>query len=300
MANIGFVGLGSMGGEMARRLLDAGHTVTGYNRTKSRAQWLLGLGMLWGETPREVAQGTDIAMTMVRDTEALLAVTGGPDGLLAGLGPGKIYVDMSTVNPAASQRLALQVAAKGAAMLDAPVSGSVITLRAGQLAFMVGGDQAAFAQVKPVLQDIGPTINYVGGNGLAVMLKVAMNLSLPVQILALSEGLLMAQKMGIPRETAIEVFLNSVVASPALKYRFPFVADMPQQPLFDVEMIQKDLRLALDMGRELNVPLPTTVVADEFLTAARGMGLAGEDFVILFEVLARMAGAEGVTRSGSR
>jgi 3-hydroxyisobutyrate dehydrogenase-like beta-hydroxyacid dehydrogenase len=299
MANIGFVGLGSMGGEMARRLLDAGHTVTGYNRTKSRAQWLLDTGMLWAESPREVAEDASIVMTMVRDTEALHAVTGGPDGLLAGLGPGKIYVDMSTVNPAASQQLSVQVAAKGASMLDAPVSGSVITLKAGQLAFMVGGDEAAFAQVKPVLQDIGPTINYVGGNGLAVMLKVAMNLSLPVQILALSEGLLMAEKMGIPRETAIEVFLNSVVASPALKYRFPLVANMPQQPLFDVNMIQKDLRLALDMGRELDVPLPTTVVADEFLTAARGMGLAEEDFVILFEVLARMAGAEGVKRTGT-
>ena len=290
MANLGFVGLGSMGGEMARRLLEAGHSVTGYNRTRSRAQWLLDLGMAWGETPRAVAQSADVTLSMVRDTEALHAVTGGPDGLLAGLGPGKVYIDMSTVSPAASKQIAAQAADTGAKMFDAPVSGSLITLKAGQLSFMVGGDQDALEEVKPILQDIGPTVDYVGANGLAAMMKVAVNLNLPVQILAFSESLLLAEKMGISRELATTVLLNSVVASPALKYRFPMVLNMPKEPLFDVNMIQKDLRLALDAGGELGVPLPTTAVTDQFLNSAQGMGLADQDFVILFDILRRLAG----------
>ena len=290
MANLGFVGLGSMGGEMARRLLEAGHSVTGFNRTKSRAQWLLDLGMAWGETPRAVAQSSDVILSMVRDTEALHAVTGGPDGLLAGLGPGKFYIDMSTVSPAASKQIAAQVAATGAKMFDAPVSGSLITLKAGQLSFMVGGDQDALEEIKPILQDIGPTVDYVGDNGLAAMMKVAVNLNLPVQILAFSESLLLAEKMGISRELATTVLLNSVVASPALKYRFPMVLNMPEEPLFDVNMIQKDLRLALEAGGELGVPLPTTAITDQFLNSAQGMGLGDKDFVILFDILRRLAG----------
>ncbi len=290
MANLGFVGLGSMGGEMARLLLEAGHSVTGYNRTKSRAQWLLDLGMLWGNTPRGVAQAADVTLSMVRDTEALLAVTGGPDGLIAGLGPGKYYIDMSTVSPAASKQLAVQAAEAGAKMFDAPVSGSLVTLQAGQLSFMVGGDQEALEDIRPILQDIGPTVDYVGANGLAAMMKVAVNLNLPVQILAFSESLLLAEKMGISRELATKVLLNSVVASPALKYRFPMVLDMPEEPLFDVDMIQKDLKLALDAGAELKVPLPTTAITNQFLNAAQGMGLADKDFVILFDILRRLAG----------
>ena len=290
MANLGFVGLGSMGGEMARLLLEAGHSVTGYNRTKSRAQWLLELGMLWGNTPRGVAQAADVTLSMVRDTEALLAVTGGPDGLIAGLGPGKYYIDMSTVSPAASKQLAVQAAEAGAKMFDAPVSGSLVTLQAGQLSFMVGGDQEALEDIRPILQDIAPTVDYVGANGLAAMMKVAVNLNLPVQILAFSESLLLAEKMGISRELATKVLLNSVVASPALKYRFPMVLDMPEEPLFDVDMIQKDLNLALDAGAELKVPLPTTAITNQFLNAAQGMGLADKDFVILFDILRRLAG----------
>ena len=290
MANLGFVGLGSMGGEMARLLLEAGHSVTGYNRTKSRAQWLLELGMLWGNTPRGVAQAADVTLSMVRDTEALLAVTGGPDGLIAGLGPGKYYIDMNTVSPAASKQLAVQAAEAGAKMFDAPVSGSLVTLQAGQLSFMVGGDQEALEDIRPILQDIAPTVDYVGANGLAAMMKVAVNLNLPVQILAFSESLLLAEKMGISRELATKVLLNSVVASPALKYRFPMVLDMPEEPLFDVDMIQKDLNLALDAGAELKVPLPTTAITNQFLNAAQGMGLADKDFVILFDILRRLAG----------
>ena len=289
MADLGFVGLGAMGGDMGKRLLDAGHAVTGFNRTKSRAQWLLELGMQWGETPRDVALAAEVTMTMVKDTEALLAVAQGSNGLLAGLGPGKLFLDMSTVSPEASQRLAAQVAQTGAKMLDAPVSGSLVTLRAGQLSFMVGGDETAYQEVESILLDIGAKTTYMGGNGLAAMMKVALNLNLPVQILAFSESLVMAERMGISREKAAEVLLNSVLASPALKYRFPFVLEAPEEPLFDVDMMQKDVLLALETGRQLGVPLPTTAVTNEFLTAARGMGLGGEDFAIIHQVLRSMS-----------
>jgi 3-hydroxyisobutyrate dehydrogenase-like beta-hydroxyacid dehydrogenase len=277
---------------MTKRLLDAGHSVTGYNRTKSKAQWLLDLGMKWAETPRAAAQAGDFVFSMVTNSEALRAVTEGPDGILAGLAPGKVYVDMSTVSPAAIRAIARQVEARGAEMLDAPVSGSQITVEEGKLSFMVGGKRETFDKVLPILHAIGPKATHVGANGLAVSMKIATNLSLAVQMLAFSEGVLLAEKSGISRETAVEVLVNSVMASPMVKYRGPFVLNMPDEAWFDVNMAQKDVMLALEMGVQLDVPLPTTAVANQMLTAARAMGYAKEDFAVLFEVLAQMAGVK--------
>ncbi|MGE5220722.1 MAG: NAD(P)-dependent oxidoreductase [Chloroflexota bacterium] len=290
--NIGFVGLGVMGGPMVQRLLDAGYPVIGFNRTKAKAQWLLERGMKWGDSPRSVAQAADFTLSMVTNTEALRAIADGSDGIVAGLSQGKIFIDMSTVSPAATREIAAKVRAKGAAMLDAPVSGSSITLKEGKLSFMVGGDRAAFQSALPILQAIGPKVTHVGANGLAVSMKIATNLSLAVQMLAFSEGMLLAEKSGIPRPTVAEVLLNSVIASPMVKYRGPFVLQLPDEALFDVNMMQKDLLLALELGRELDVPLPTTAVTNEMLTTARAMGLAKKDFAILFEALARMAGVK--------
>ena len=292
MANLGFVGLGAMGGRVTKRLLDAGHTVTGYNRTKSKARWLLDAGMRWGESPRAVAETADVVFTMVTNTEALREVFHGPEGILVGLGKGKIYIDMSTVSPAASRHLAAQVAEKGAHMLDSPVSGSVITLEQGNLSLMVGGDEDVFEQVKPVLLAIGPKINYVGKNGQAVLMKIAINLNLQVQFVGFCEGLLLAIKGGVPVETALEVMLNSVIASPSLKYRTPFILDMPDEAWFNVNMMQKDMLLAEELGRELNVALPTVAISNQLLTAARAMGLAKQDFAIVYKVLASMCGVD--------
>ncbi len=290
MADVGFIGLGVMGSRMVKRLLGAGHRVTGYNRTRSKAQWLVDAGMLWADTPRAVAQSSDTIFSMVTNTGALRDVAEGADGLLAGLRPGKAYIDMSTVSPAYSRELAGCVAAIGATMLDAPVSGSVVTLEEGKLSIMVGGDPDIFERVKPILLDIGPKVTYVGANGLAVTMKIATNLSLAVQMLAFSEGVLLAEKSGIRRAVAVEVLTNSVVASPMVKYRGPFVLEMPEQAWFNVNMMQKDMNLALELGRQVDVPLPTTAVTNEFLSAARGMGLAERDFAALFEVLAHMSG----------
>lgn len=292
MATLGFVGLGAMGGRVTKRLLDAGHTVIGYNRTRSKAQWLLDSGLRWGESPRAVAEAADVIFSMVTNTAALEAVVEGPDGILAGLGPGKIYVDMSTVSPAKSRAVAEQVAQRGARMLDTPVSGSVVTLEQGKLSMMVGGDRATFERVEPILHDIAPTVNYVGVNGQAVLMKIAVNLNLQVQLMGFCEGLFLAEKGGIARETAMKVLLDSVIASPSLKYRMPFILNEPDEVWFDVNMMQKDMNLALEMGRQLEVPLPTVAVSNEFLTSARAMGLAKHDFFIVYKVLAKMAGLE--------
>ena len=292
MANLGFVGLGAMGGRVTKRLLDAGHSVIGYNRTQSKAQWLVDAGMRRGESPRAVAESADIVFSMVTNTAALHHVFNGPDGILAGLGKGKVYIDMSTVSPAASRHLASQVLEKGAHMLDSPVSGSVITLEQGNLSLMVGGDEAIFEQVRPVLLHIGPKVNYVGKNGQAVLMKIAINLNLQTQIVSFYEGLLLAIKGGVSIETALEVMLNSVIASPALKYRSPFILDMPEEAWFNVNMMQKDMLLAEELGRELNVALPSVAYANQLLTAARAMGLAERDFAIVYKVLARMSGVD--------
>ncbi len=292
MANLGYVGLGAMGGLMVERLMAKGHTVTGYNRTKSKAQPLIDKGMKWGESPREVAEASDAIFVMVTNSAALEAVANGPDGLLAGLGAGKLLIDMSTVSPAVSRALAAKVRDKGAAMVDAPVSGSVITLQQGKLSIMVGGEKSTFERVRPLLDDVGPRVTHVGSNGLALSMKIAINLSLAVQMLAFSEGVLLAEKSGIARETAVDVMTHSVIGSPMVQYRGPMVLNMPDEAWFDVNMMQKDMLLALEMGRQLDVPLPTTAVTNEMLTAARAMGLAKKDFAVIFEVLARMAGVQ--------
>ena len=289
---LGFIGLGAMGGRVTKRLLDAGYQVTGHNRTPAKAQWLLDAGMRWANTPREVAESSDIVFTMVTNTAALETVVQGPNGVLAGLQPGKVYIDMSTVSPAKSRELAAQVASRGARMLDTPVSGSPITLEQGQLSMMVGGDQDVLDRVRPVLEAIAPTVNYVGTNGQAVLMKIAVNLNLQVQLMAFSEAMLLAEKGGIPRATALKVLLDSVIASPSLKYRTPFILNEPDEAWFNVNMMQKDMLLALDMGRQFDVPMPTVSVSNEFLTAARAMGLAEHDFFIVYKVLAKLAGID--------
>jgi 3-hydroxyisobutyrate dehydrogenase-like beta-hydroxyacid dehydrogenase len=292
MANLGFIGLGVMGSEMVNRLLDKGHSITGYNRTRSKSEWLVKKGMKWADSPRAVVAAADVTFSMVTNSVALGAIANGPDGFLAGMTKGKILVDMSTVSPAYSREIASKVREKGGDMLDAPVSGSVITLREGKLSVMVGGRRETFEKVKPLLNDIGPKVTYVGENGLALVMKIATNLSLAVQMLAFSEGVLIAEKSGIARETAVDVLTHSVVGSPMVQYRGPFVLKMPDVAWFNVNMMQKDMVLALELGRQLDVPMPTTAVTNEFLTAARGMGMAEKDFAVLFDTLSQMSGAK--------
>jgi 3-hydroxyisobutyrate dehydrogenase-like beta-hydroxyacid dehydrogenase len=301
MAKIGFVGLGVMGSQMVNRLLSKGHAVTGYNRTRTKAQWLVEKGIQWADSPRAVASASDYIFAMVTNAAAIASITEGPDGLLAGLSTGKIFIDMSTVSPGVSRALAAKVRAMNADMVDSPVSGSVITLQEGKLSVMVGGRRETFDKIKPLLLDVGPKVSYVGDNGLALSMKIAINLSLAVQMLAFSEGVLLAEKSGIARDVAVDVLVNSAVASPMIKYRGPFVLQQPEEAWFDVNMMQKDMVLAMELGRQLDVPLPTTAVSNEFLTAARGMGWTKYDFACMFDVLAAMSGVTTpVTAGGAK
>ncbi|MDB5071060.1 MAG: NAD(P)-dependent oxidoreductase [Candidatus Eremiobacteraeota bacterium] len=277
---------------MAERLLAAGHDVYGWNRTRAKAERLAPKGLRVLDSPRAVASASELVITMVTDNAALAAVCDGPDGILAGLGTGKIFAEMSTTAPALVRALAERVAATGGVLLDAPVSGSILTLREGKLLIMVGGDRAAFERAEPILLAIGPKVRLVGEVGQAKALKIGVNLSLAVQMLAFSEGVLLAERTGVDRRVAFETFLHSVIASPMLQYRAPFALDPPDYAWFPCAMMQKDMDLALELGRELRVPLPTTAATREVLTATRALGYGEEDFAALFHGLARMAGFE--------
>jgi 3-hydroxyisobutyrate dehydrogenase-like beta-hydroxyacid dehydrogenase len=289
MANLGFVGLGSMGSRIVRRLLESGHQVSGHNRTRSKAESLIQAGMQWKDTPREVAQAADITLSMVMDTAALSSVAEGPDGILAGLSAGKIYADMSTVSPRLIRELARRVAAAGAQMLEAPVSGSIPAAESGTLIIYVGGEAEVLENVRPVFEQLSQKIIHVGSNGQAVATKIAINLHLPAQLLSLFEGVLLAERSGIPRAAALEALLNSVAASTAMKYRGPFILKMPEEVWFSAAMMRKDIRLALELGEELGVSLRTAELVNEMLEKAVEMGWGDEDFAVLFRVVEQMS-----------
>ena len=286
MSTIGFIGLGAMGSRIATRLIDAGNHVYGTNRTPAKAQPLVDHGLIWRDTPREVAAAADVTFSMVSDDAALGAITDGPDGLLAGLSPGKMYVDMSTVSPDASRALAARVVERGARMLDAPVAGSIPQVESGTLTIMVGGEAGAFDTVEPLLRTLGQSVTHVGENGQGLLLKLAINISLAVQTLAFSEGLLLAERGGVDAETAAAVMSASAIGSPMLKARVPLLLELPDAAWFDVELMHKDIKLARQVGRELAIPLPSARVADEMLARAATLGYGHRDLAALHEVLA--------------
>lgn len=298
-STIGFVGLGAMGSRIAGRLLDASHDVYGTNRTRSKAQPLIERGLVWLDTPREVAATADIVFSMVTDDQALEAITSGPDGILASLEDGKVYVDMSTVSPQASRLLAERVRSRGAQMLDAPVSGSIPQAESGTLAIMVGGNDQAFAAVEPLLRELGQTVSHIGPNGQGLLVKLAINISLAVQTLAFSEGLLLAESAGVDPEVAAEVMINSSIGSPMLKARVPLLLDLPEQAWFDVALMQKDIQLARQVGNDLQISLPSAAVVDEMLTEARTLGYAHRDLAALHQVLANRAADSLVSGSAA-
>jgi 3-hydroxyisobutyrate dehydrogenase-like beta-hydroxyacid dehydrogenase len=293
MSTIGFVGLGFMGAPIAGRLL-RGNQVYGTNRTRAKAAGLTERGLIWRDTPREVAGAAQVVFSMVTDDAALAAITSGPDGILSGLAPGAVYADMSTVSPRASRELAARVRDLGASMIDAPVSGSVPAAEDGSLAIMAGGPEAAFLAVEPFLRRAGRTVTHVGGNGQGLLLKLAVNISLAVQMLAFSEGVLLATRGGIDPQVAVATMTGSAIGSPMLRTRAPLVLDLPEQAWFDVQLMHKDIRLALDAARESHIPLPSAAVADSMLSWAAELGYEHRDIAALFQVLERtLAAAPG-------
>jgi 3-hydroxyisobutyrate dehydrogenase-like beta-hydroxyacid dehydrogenase len=286
-SKIGFVGLGAMGSRIAGRLLQAGNQTYGTDRTKSTAQQLIDRGLQWCETPRDVAAAADVTFSMVTDDAAVEAITSGPDGIIAGLAGGRVYVDMSTISPRTSRCISERVGSVGAQMLDAPVSGSIPQVDSGTLAIFVGGADDAFAKAEPLLREFGQTVTHVGTNGQGLLIKLAVNISLAVQTLAFSEGLLLAERGGIDPQVAAAAMSTSSIGSPMLKARIPLLLDLPQQAWFDVAMMEKDIHLARTQAGELAVPLPSAAVADEMLNRARELGYAHRDLASLHEVLAR-------------
>jgi len=289
---IGFVGLGAMGMGIVPRLIGGGHTVTGWNRTRAKAGPLIKLGMRWADSPREVASVSEIVFSIVTDAAAVESVALGDSGVIAGLGKGGVYLDMSTIAPDASRAIAAEFAKAGLTMLDAPISGSTATLTEGKAAIMVGGDRAAFERVQAVLLAIGPKVTYIGASGLAVQMKLAINLVLMVEVIAFCEGVALAEKGGVAREVAVDAMLKSVVASPVLGYRGPFILEgkMPAVPLADVNLQQKDMLLVLELGRKLGMPVPLAAAANEMMNACRGLGIDHRDFVTAHEVYRRLGG----------
>lgn len=285
---LGMIGLGRMGGNMAARLLTAGYPVYGEARSRKPAQHLVDQGLRWRDTPRQIAEAVAIVLTSLPDDGVLEAVASGPNGILAGLTPGKIWVDLSTVSPRASRDLARRVRARGAAILDAPVSGSVPQVRAGTLTIMVGGDQESYGRVEPILRHLG-TPTRVGENGQGLVLKLAINISLAVQMLAFAEGLLLTERDGLDRKVALDVMTQSPIASAMLKARAPLIFDLPEDAWFDVQMMEKDIRLALGLARELGLRLPSAGVADGVLTRAAELGYERRDIAALFQVLSASA-----------
>jgi 3-hydroxyisobutyrate dehydrogenase-like beta-hydroxyacid dehydrogenase len=287
MSTVGFIGLGAMGSRMAGRLLASGHTVYGTDRTEAKAAALVQRGLVWCGTPREVAAAAEVTFSSVSDDAAVEAITTGPDGVLASLAPGKVYVDMSTISPRTSREVAERVRARGAEMLDAPVSGSVPAAEDGTLAIMVGGEKEAFGVVAPLLHTLGRTVTHVGTNGQGLLLKLAINISLGAQMLAFSEGVLLAERGGIDRKLAVDVMTGSAIGSPMLRARAPLVLDLPDDAWFDVRLMRKDLGLALEAARDMAVPLPAAATTADMLTRARELGYERRDIAALFEVLAR-------------
>ena len=290
--DVGFVGLGAMGQLMVRRLIDAGHRVTGWNRSRDKAADLIAAGMRWADSPRAVAQSAEMVISIVTDAAAVRAVALGADGVIAGLKAGGIFIDMSTIAPDASRAIAAEFAKAGSIMLDAPISGSPVTVVQGNASVMVGGDAAAFERARPMLLAIGPKVTRIGANGLACQMKIAVNLLLMVEVIAFGEAVALAEKGGVGREVAVDAVLKSVAASPVLGYRGPFILDgkMPEVPLADVTLQQKDMLLALDLGRRLGSPVPLAAAANEMMNACRGLGIDHRDFVTAHEVYRRLGG----------
>jgi len=290
--HIGFIGLGAMGAGIVPRLIAAGHTVSGFNRNPAKAEPLIKAGMRLADSPRAAAAGAEIVFSIVTDAEAVRAVALGADGVISGLRPPGVYVDMSTIAPDVSRAISAEFAHKGLVMLDAPISGSPVTLAQGNASLMVGGDRNAFERVKPVLQAIGPKVSYIGGSGLAAQMKIAVNLLLMVEVIAFGEAVALAEKGGVARAVAVDAVLKSVAASPVLGYRGPFILEgqMPKVPLADVTLQQKDMLLALEQARKLGSPTPLAAAANEMMNACRGLGIAHHDFVTAHEVYRRLGG----------
>ena len=278
-----------MGEPIARRLLDAGHPVTVFNRTAKRTEGLVELGATRAASPRDAWSSADACITMVADDAALRAVMLADDGLLGDGPAGRVVVDMSTVSVEASQGVAEAASVAGIGYLRAPVSGNPSVVEAGNLTIMVSGDGQAFEQLEPALRDIGPHVFYLGpGEGARVM-KLALNLMIAATAEAMAEALVLGEASGLERAAMLEVMGASAVGSPFVKYKTAALIANDYSATFTSSMMHKDLTLALDAGRAVGVPLPATALVRGLLEDCMATGMGDDDLMALLPRLAREA-----------
>lgn len=294
MSKIGFIGLGDMGQVIVPRLLEAGHTVTGWNRSLGKSKGLEDAGMMIASTPAEAAKNADIVLSIVTDGNAVKDVSLGENGIITSLNKEAIYLDMSTISPEVSRFVSEEFDKRGLQMMDAPLSGSPVTVVQGSASIMVAGKKECYEKVYDTLLAIGPKVSYIGSNGLAVQTKLSINLLLMVEVIAFGEAVAMAEKGGVDRQVVVDAILNSVATSPVLSYRGPFILDgkMPEKPLADVALQQKDMTLVLEQSRLLASPAPLAAAANDMMNASRGMGLGHHDFVVAHRAYKKMNGGE--------
>ncbi len=294
MSKIGFIGLGDMGQVIVPRLLEAGHTVAGWNRSLGKSENLEKAGMKLASSPAEAAKDADIVLSIVTDGNAVKDVSLGENGIITALNKEAVYLDMSTISPEVSRFVAQEFDKRGLQMMDAPLSGSPVTVVQGSASIMVAGNKESYEKVYDTLLAIGPKVSYIGSNGLAVQTKLSINLLLMVEVIAFGEAVAMAEKGGVDRQVVVDAILNSVASSPVLSYRGPFILDgkMPEKPLADVALQQKDMTLVLEQSRLLASPAPLASAANDMMNASRGMGLGHHDFVVAHRAYKKMNGGE--------
>lgn len=287
--NIGFIGLGVMGRPMAENLIDAGHALV-LNRIKPLSQHLLDKGGKAADTPRAVAQSADIVILMLPDTPDVEAVLFGKDGVAEGLSKGKLVIDMSSISPVATKDFAARIEALGCDYLDAPVSGGEVGARSASLTIMIGGRQAAFDRARPLFEAMGKNITLVGGVGDGQTAKVANQIIVGLTIEAVSEALLFAKRAGADPAKVRSALMGGFAASRVLEVHGERMVRETFDPGFRMRLHRKDMTLAVDAARALDLALPNTAMVQQLMNAAIAGGDGDQDHSALIRTLERIAG----------
>jgi len=282
---VGFIGLGIMGLPMARNLMQAGYGLTVHNRSPRKAEELGKEGATVAKSPREVAQNSDVVITMLPDSPDVERVVAGDDGVLEGIGEGALLVDMSTISTVVTARLAQAAKEKGASMLDAPVSGGDVGAIEGTLSVMVGGQEEDIQRVKPLLEAMGETITHVGPTGAGQVVKAANQIVVALTIEAVSEALVLGSAGGVSPEKLLEVLGGGLAANKVMEVKREKFLSHAFEPGFRSELHHKDLGIALAAGREYGVTLPVTAVVDQMLLMMKRKGWGGEDHSALLRII---------------
>jgi 3-hydroxyisobutyrate dehydrogenase-like beta-hydroxyacid dehydrogenase len=292
MQRIGFIGIGLMGQHMARHLLEAGHPLTVWNRTKNKAQALLSAGAAWADSPKTLAQNSEVVITMLTDSAASEAVSCGPGGILEGTHAGLILIDMGSIAPEMSRSIAERARVKGIRMLDAPVTGNPKVAAAGKLGIMVGGPTETFNACLPIFEKMAAKIVYAGENGMGTTLKLINNLILGVAIEAVSEALVLAAKAGIDPQKVVDITSVGGARTGAMETRGPRMIRRDFSPGFSTSNMYKDLTSVMKLADECGVSLPATAITWDILRAAKTQGKGDMDSCCVMTVLETLAQTE--------